>query len=137
MNEDFNEAEKIWRYHGSKSKLKTKFKKHFYKLIRPLFVKRIDLNEDFVCCECGEPVLKRSIFCSSGCKLLNLWWKAHEEAQSFVEQEELKRKLDPPEEKLLLSKDQIGTMLLRYTKYFDQHTLVDFREHMKSLGFKE
>ena len=38
-----------------------------FRLIRPLFVKDICVNEDFECVECGEPVLKRMLYCSKKC----------------------------------------------------------------------
>lgn len=39
----------------------------WFNLIRPLFVRRIDSNEDFNCGSCGKPVLKRVLFCSVTC----------------------------------------------------------------------
>lgn len=39
----------------------------FYWLIRPIFVTDIDPNEDFSCGLCGNPVLRRVLFCSSRC----------------------------------------------------------------------
>lgn len=39
----------------------------FYDLIRPLFVRDWDRNEDFVCGHCGRPVLRRYLFCSIEC----------------------------------------------------------------------
>jgi len=42
-------------------------KKLFFDLIRPLFVRDVDPNEDFVCNECGRPVLRRVVFCSRSC----------------------------------------------------------------------
>lgn len=44
-------------------------KKLLYDLIRPLFVNRVDPNEDFNCIDCGEPVLRRVLFCSKKCYL--------------------------------------------------------------------
>lgn len=41
--------------------------KRFYDLIRPLFVRNWDRNEDFVCGHCGRPVLRRYLYCSSEC----------------------------------------------------------------------
>lgn len=41
-----------------------------YKMIRPLFVKNIDPNEDFYCVYCNKPVLERYIFCSKECSEL-------------------------------------------------------------------
>jgi hypothetical protein len=46
---------------------KKAIKKWFFKLIRPLFVRNVDSNEDFSCGHCGEPVLKRFLFCSDYC----------------------------------------------------------------------
>ena len=34
-----------------------------FQIIRPLFVKGIDPNEDFNCIECGCPVLLRHLYC--------------------------------------------------------------------------
>lgn len=39
----------------------------FYDLIRPLFVKDVDPNEDYNCIRCGWPVLRRQLFCSKAC----------------------------------------------------------------------
>lgn len=39
----------------------------FHKLIRPLFVKGIDPNEDFECGNCRRPLLKRFLTCSEAC----------------------------------------------------------------------
>jgi hypothetical protein len=39
----------------------------FYKLIRPLFVRDADLNEDYECIVCGKPVLHRRLYCSRRC----------------------------------------------------------------------
>lgn len=44
-----------------------KIKEKIFKLIRPLFVKDIDPNEDFYCGNCGKPVLTRILFCSQEC----------------------------------------------------------------------
>ena len=44
-----------------------KLKSLFFKLIRPLFVEDIDLNENFNCVICDEPVLKRYLTCSQQC----------------------------------------------------------------------
>lgn len=48
------------------------FKKYLYGLIRPLFVKDIDPNENFKCGFCGKPVLKRILYCSSICSDLDI-----------------------------------------------------------------
>lgn len=40
----------------------------FYGLIRPLFVRNIDPNEDYSCGTCGKPLLRRYIFCSKACQ---------------------------------------------------------------------
>jgi len=37
------------------------------RMVRPLFVKDIDPNEDFACAECGKPVLRRQLYCSVIC----------------------------------------------------------------------
>jgi hypothetical protein len=39
----------------------------FFKMIRPLFVKDIDPNEDYNCITCNEPVLYRDLYCSQEC----------------------------------------------------------------------
>ena len=44
-----------------------KIKAWLYKLIRPLFVKNINPNEDFICMTCCAPVLRRYLFCSVKC----------------------------------------------------------------------
>jgi hypothetical protein len=38
-----------------------------FKLIRPLFVRDLDPNEDFSCGQCGATVLRRRLFCSNVC----------------------------------------------------------------------
>lgn len=40
----------------------------FYNFIRPLFVNEIDLNEEYICCWCSKPVLKRWLYCSFECE---------------------------------------------------------------------
>lgn len=40
----------------------------FYEIIRFLFVKNIDINEDFNCGMCNKPVLRRYLFCSIKCE---------------------------------------------------------------------
>lgn len=47
--------------------MRRKIKAWLYGIIRPLFVQRIDRNEDFLCCQCLEPVLRRDLFCSREC----------------------------------------------------------------------
>lgn len=42
-------------------------RKFFFDLIRPLFVRDVSPNEDFECCECQRPVLRRVLFCSRSC----------------------------------------------------------------------
>jgi hypothetical protein len=54
---------KYWK----KFPLKWKLLDSFYEIIRPLFIKNIDLNEDYYCGWCCKPVLKRYIFCSVKC----------------------------------------------------------------------
>ena len=39
----------------------------FYSLIRPLFVRDVDSNEDYLCIMCGKPVLRRFLTCSIKC----------------------------------------------------------------------
>lgn len=48
-------------------KLSWHIKAIFFKIIRPLFVRNVDSNEDFTCCLCGKPVLRRFLFCSKKC----------------------------------------------------------------------
>jgi hypothetical protein len=43
------------------------FTEWFFNLIRPLFVKGIDPNEDYFCVICNRPVLKRYFCCSDKC----------------------------------------------------------------------
>lgn len=38
-----------------------------FDLIRPLFVKNIKPNEEFLCETCRGPILRRVVFCSSKC----------------------------------------------------------------------
>jgi hypothetical protein len=39
-----------------------------YALVRPLVVDDLDPNEDFLCCECNRPVLRRVLCCSRACR---------------------------------------------------------------------
>jgi hypothetical protein len=48
---------------GAYRRLKTAW----FKAIRPLFEQDVDPNEEFVCGECCEPVLRRVLFCSVAC----------------------------------------------------------------------
>lgn len=48
-------------------KLSWRIRERFFKTIRPLFVRDIDRNEDFNCCKCNKPVLRRFLFCSIEC----------------------------------------------------------------------
>ena len=41
----------------------------FYDAIRPLFVYDVDPNEDYTCCWCNKPVLKRVLYCSEECSI--------------------------------------------------------------------
>lgn len=43
------------------------FRKFFFDLIRPLFVRNVDPSENFECNECRRPVLRRVLFCSRSC----------------------------------------------------------------------
>lgn len=48
-----------------------------YALVRPLFVRDVDPNEDYRCCVCGKPVLRRYLTCSKRCGELfddPVWW---------------------------------------------------------------
>ena len=42
-------------------------KQFIYNLIRKLFWKSYDPNEDFVCMNCGKPVFRRYLFCCAKC----------------------------------------------------------------------
>ena len=46
----------------------------WYCIIRPLFVEDINVNEDYNCCECNKPVLRRVMLCSVKC--VEPWEKA-------------------------------------------------------------
>lgn len=48
--------------------MRRRIKAWLFRLVRPLFVRDVDPNEDYVCCHCGEPVLKRWLFCSDRCE---------------------------------------------------------------------
>lgn len=48
-------------------KIRWKLLALFYSIIRPLFVKEVDSNEDYECGYCRKPVLKRYLFCSEEC----------------------------------------------------------------------
>ena len=50
-----------------------KFKSFIFDLIRYLFWKDYDVNEDFRCSNCGKEFYKRQIYCSVKCS------KEHEE----------------------------------------------------------
>lgn len=39
----------------------------FYTIIRPLSVKNVYIDEDYLCGECCRPVLTRVLFCSTEC----------------------------------------------------------------------
>jgi len=49
-------------------KLYWKFLNVFFPIIRPFYVNDIDSNEDYICCYCCKPVLKRYLFCSAECE---------------------------------------------------------------------
>lgn len=49
------------------SNFRAKIKLLIFKIIRPLFVRNIDSNEDFCCTICGNPVLYRQLTCSKIC----------------------------------------------------------------------
>ena len=57
--------------------MRRKLKARLYAFIRPLFVKRVDINEDYECMSCREPVLQRDLFCSDRCReyaRAEGWW---------------------------------------------------------------
>lgn len=61
-----------WGQHPKKDAWRTsgkirEYKAAFFTWIRPLFVRDIDPNEDFICGSCGEPVLRRDLTCSKAC----------------------------------------------------------------------
>ena len=57
-----------WGWHPRRDQTRRRaFKKILFDLIRPLFVRGWDRNEDFICGNCGEPVLRRWLFCSPEC----------------------------------------------------------------------
>ena len=39
-----------------------------YSIVRPLVLSNYDPNEDYFCCNCGKPVLKRFLFCNQKCE---------------------------------------------------------------------
>ena len=47
--------------------MRRRIKAWLLRMIRPLFVGDVDPNEDYECCQCGEPVLERHLFCSAKC----------------------------------------------------------------------
>lgn len=47
--------------------LRRRVKALLFRIVRPLFVKDVDRNEDYECVECGEPVLRRDLVCSEEC----------------------------------------------------------------------
>ena len=47
--------------------IKFKILNVIYSIIRPLFVKNWDRNEDFYCCTCYKPLLRRYLYCSDEC----------------------------------------------------------------------
>jgi hypothetical protein len=47
--------------------MRRRFKSWLFNLVRPLFVYRVDAREDYVCCVCGEPVLRRVLTCGPEC----------------------------------------------------------------------
>ena len=59
------------RYHYRKFKMRKRFKSFIFETIRPLYVKDIDINEDFFCMRCCEPVLGRTLYCSTKCYQLS------------------------------------------------------------------
>lgn len=40
-----------------------------FRIIRPLFVRNVNANEDYLCCHCEKPVLRRLMYCSLACSL--------------------------------------------------------------------
>lgn len=47
--------------------MRRRLKAWLFRLVRPLFVKDVDTNEDYECVICGEPVLRRHLTCSREC----------------------------------------------------------------------
>jgi hypothetical protein len=56
-----------WNPPGSQSRRRV-IKTRLFNLIRRFFVADWDRNEDYICGNCGEPVLKRYLYCSLECK---------------------------------------------------------------------
>lgn len=57
----------------SKDTLPRSVRARFYDLIRRIFWRDYDSNEDFTCTECGKPVFRRTLFCSDRCYRLSDW----------------------------------------------------------------
>lgn len=49
------------------TRIRRSIKAKVFETIRPLFVPNVDKNEDYICGQCGEPVLKRYLYCSDKC----------------------------------------------------------------------
>lgn len=47
--------------------MKRNIKAWLFSIVRPLFVRDLDPNEDFACMQCGEPVFRRYLYCSREC----------------------------------------------------------------------
>lgn len=50
-----------------KEGLRRRAKAWLFRLARPAFVRDVDPNEDYECVACGEPVLRRDLYCSDEC----------------------------------------------------------------------
>lgn len=59
-----------------------KLKKWFFDRIRVFFVPDWNTNEDYICMHCGEPVLRRWLYCSDECGRLG-----EEEFKNFTRSE--------------------------------------------------
>lgn len=83
-----------------------KLKSLIYPLIRPLIVKDVDRNEDFVCGYCCAPVLGRVLYCSSECATYDEHYQ--KEVSQFQDRiEALTKQID------LLKKESGITTLIR------------------------
>lgn len=49
------------------TRIRRAIKAKVFETIRPLFVSNVDKNEDYICEQCSEPVLKRYLYCSDKC----------------------------------------------------------------------
>ena len=72
MSHIFYAFEKLFKHLRVKDSYKFTYrmvgKAFIFDMIRPLFVKDWDFNEDFYCGNCLEPVLKRYLYCCVECE---------------------------------------------------------------------